>query len=100
MQAVRTAALTAFCLAGGFLTSPCLAQPAAGGSLALTRDDIYRGVSQTCGDPAAQADVHASDGPTQSQWTAFAGVWGSAGLVASRMLPSDPGNRSPERSAL
>ena len=27
-----------------------------GGSLALTSDYIYHGISQTCGDPAAQAD--------------------------------------------
>jgi uncharacterized protein (TIGR02001 family) len=55
----------------------------AGGSLALTQDDVYRGISQTCGHPAAQADVHVrAHGP--SYWAAFAGVWGSAGLSGSR----------------
>jgi uncharacterized protein (TIGR02001 family) len=51
----------------------------AGGSLALTADDVYRGVSQTCGHPAAQADAHLRE-VGASGWTAFAGVWGSAGL--------------------
>ncbi len=60
----------------------CRAAVEAGGALALTRDDIYRGVSQTCGHPAAQADVHLRVRGT-SYWTAFAGVWGSAGLGSS-----------------
>lgn len=57
----------------------CSAAVDAGGSLALTTDDVYRGVSQTCGHPAAQADVHIRD-VGASGWVAFAGVWGSAGL--------------------
>jgi uncharacterized protein (TIGR02001 family) len=55
----------------------------AGGSLALTTDDVYRGVSQTCGHPAAQADAHLRE-LGASGWAAFAGVWGSAGLSDSR----------------
>jgi uncharacterized protein (TIGR02001 family) len=78
MGATRTAALTVSCLLAG-----C---PAAypvgvrlGGSLALTRDDVYRGLSQTCGHPAAQGSI---DVRTQgsSSWDVFGGVWGSKGL--------------------
>lgn len=53
-----------------------------GGALALTTDDVYRGVSQTCGHPAAQADVHVRD-QGGADWAAFAGAWGSAGLSRS-----------------
>ncbi len=60
----------------------CAAAIEAGGSLALTTDDVYRGISQTCGHPAAQADLHLRAGGT-SAWTAFAGAWGSAGLGGS-----------------
>ncbi len=81
MGAFRHAALTALCL---LLLRPatCMAALDAGGSLALTSDDVYRGVSQTCGHPAAQADVHLRERGV-SGWAAFAGVWGSAGLTAS-----------------
>jgi len=82
MGAYRCAALAASCLVAGW---PAVGRPAsvdAGGSLALTRDDVYRGVSQTCGHPAAQADLHLrARGP--SYWAAFAGVWGSVGLSGS-----------------
>lgn len=57
----------------------CPAAVDAGGSLALTRDDVYRGVSETCGHPAAQADLHVRERGT-GYWAVFAGVWGSAGL--------------------
>jgi uncharacterized protein (TIGR02001 family) len=57
----------------------CPAAIDTGGSLALTSDDVYRGISMTCGYPAAQADVHARE-VGASGWAAFAGVWGSAGL--------------------
>jgi uncharacterized protein (TIGR02001 family) len=54
-----------------------------GGSLALTSDDVYHGISQTCGDPAAQGDLHfrSSGGDAPTEW--FAGVWGSAGFGRS-----------------
>lgn len=43
-----------------------------GGSLAVTSDYIYRGVSESGGDPAAQADLHAhTTGGT------YFGAWGS-----------------------
>jgi len=51
-----------------------------GGSLALTSDYIYHGISQTCGDPAAQADVHYRSSGGQAPAEAFAGIWGSAGM--------------------
>lgn len=51
-----------------------------GGSLALTSDDVYHGISQTCGDPAAQADVHYRSSGGQSPAEGFAGAWASAGL--------------------
>ena len=78
MRGIGSAALVASCL----LWLPpglCRAGVGAGGSLALTADDVYRGISQTCGHPAAQADVHVRD-QGGSNWAAFVGVWGSAGL--------------------
>jgi uncharacterized protein (TIGR02001 family) len=51
-----------------------------GGSLALTSDYVYHGLSQTCGDPAAQGDVHYRSAGGRSPTEAYAGVWGSAGL--------------------
>jgi uncharacterized protein (TIGR02001 family) len=54
-----------------------------GGSLALTSDDVFHGISQTCGDPAAQADLHWRSSGGQSPTEFFAGVWGSAGLGRS-----------------
>lgn len=78
MRLIGSAAL----VASGLLWLPPAVGRAAvdtGGSLALTADDVYRGVSQTCGHPAAQADVHVR-ARGASDWAAFAGVWGSAGL--------------------
>ena len=54
-----------------------------GGSLALTNDYIYHGLSQTCGDPAAQADLHYRSSGGESASEVFAGVWGSTGLRRS-----------------
>ena len=42
-----------------------------GGSLALTSDAIYRGVSESNGNGAVQADLHVEEGGT------FIGAWGS-----------------------
>lgn len=50
--------------------------------MAVTADDVYRGISQTCGHPAVQADLHLN-GHGSSDWAAFAGVWGSLGLSGS-----------------
>lgn len=61
----------------------CLAAVTAGGSVALTEDDVYRGISETCGHPAAQVDLHLrAQGAFSS--AAFAGVWASGGLSRSR----------------
>ena len=54
-----------------------------GGSLGLTSDDIYHGISLTCGDPAAQGDLHYRSSGGQAESEAFAGVWASAGLGPS-----------------
>jgi len=43
-----------------------------GGNLALTSNYIYRGVSSSSNDPAAQADLHAA-----TAGGTFSGVWGS-----------------------
>jgi uncharacterized protein (TIGR02001 family) len=78
MRALGSAVLAAWCLSSVW-PAACPAAVEAGGSLALTRDDVYRGISQTCGHPAAQADLHVRErGAGYS--AAFAGVWGSAGL--------------------
>lgn len=78
MRVIGSAALVAY---GLLWLAPgvCRAAVDTGGSLALTADDVYRGVSQTCGHPAAQADVHVRERGA-SDWAAFVGVWGSAGL--------------------
>lgn len=78
MRALGSAALAAWCLSSAW-PAVCAAAVDAGGSLALTQDDVHRGVSQTCGHPAAQADLHLRAGGAAS-WVAFAGAWGSAGL--------------------
>lgn len=57
----------------GAAASPaCRAQDAIGGHLAVTTDYVFRGVSQTRGAPAVQADLHYQ---TSSGW--FIGAWGS-----------------------
>lgn len=78
MRAIGPAALAASCLFSAWpVVSPAAVD--AGGSLALTQDDVYRGVSLTCGHPAAQADLHLRERGT-GYWAAFIGAWGSAGL--------------------
>jgi uncharacterized protein (TIGR02001 family) len=78
MVAIRPATLALSCLFSAWPVV-CPAALDAGGSLALTQDDVYRGVSLTCGHPAAQADLHLRE-RTTGYWAAFAGFWGSAGL--------------------
>lgn len=78
MRAPGLAAVAASCLLP-LRPAVCPAAIDAGGSVAVTSDDVYRGVSMTCGHPAAQADVHARE-LGASGWAAFVGVWGSAGL--------------------
>jgi len=55
-----------------------------GGALVLTSDYIFRGVSQTDGNPAAQADLH-----LRSAGGLFAGVWAST----TNPPPGDVANR-------
>lgn len=50
----------------------CQSEPQLGGSLAATTDYIYRGVSQSDGEGALQADLHLS-----SPGGTFGGVWAS-----------------------
>jgi uncharacterized protein (TIGR02001 family) len=78
MRAPGLAAVAASCLLP-LWPAVCPAAVDAGGSVAVTSDDVYRGVSMTCGHPAAQADIHARE-LGASGWAAFVGVWGSAGL--------------------
>ncbi|MGH8170842.1 MAG: TorF family putative porin [Steroidobacteraceae bacterium] len=80
MGAFRSYTLTACCLLSGW-PGACPAAVVAGGALALTRDDVYRGVSETCGHPAAQAELHLREQGVAA-WAAFLGVWGSAGTGA------------------
>jgi uncharacterized protein (TIGR02001 family) len=54
-----------------------------GGSVALTSNYMFHGISQTCGDPAAQGDLHYRSSGGQTAAEGFAGVWGSAGLGQS-----------------
>lgn len=78
MRALLPVALAAACLFSAWpVASPAAVD--AGGSLALTQDDVYRGVSLTCGHPAAQADLHLRERGA-GYWAAFVGAWGSAGL--------------------
>ena len=77
MRSLGSAALAVCLLSAWPAVSPAAVD--AGGSLALTEDDVYRGVSLTCGHPAAQADLHVRERGA-GYWAAFLGAWGSAGL--------------------
>ena len=83
MEAVRRSLLLVISMVAAPAVSAGVGLEDFGGSLALTSDYIYHGISQTCGDPAAQADVHYRSSGGQSAAEAFAGVWGSAGLGQS-----------------
>jgi uncharacterized protein (TIGR02001 family) len=60
------------------------AQPSFGGALQLTQDYVSKGLSQTCGDPAGQVDLHIRLPDSHQSAAGFAGLWGSAGLGQSR----------------
>src|ERR1700733_7085380 len=83
MEFARPRLLLAVSLLGGRVAFAGVSLEDFGGSLALTSDDIYHGISQTCGDPAAQADLHYRSAGGQSPSGGFVGLWGSAGLGAS-----------------
>ncbi len=80
MEIARRNLLLVISLIGARTASAGLALDDFGGSLALTSDYVYHGLSQTCGDPAAQGDVHYRSAGGHSPNEAYAGVWGSAGL--------------------
>jgi uncharacterized protein (TIGR02001 family) len=70
----------AFGIAGVLATGPALAAGTFGGSLALTSDYVYQGLSLTCGHPAAQADLYLRTARGESASESFLGVWGSWGV--------------------
>ena len=70
------------CLISGLAAIRCHAAIRGGGSIALTGDDVFHGISWTCGEPAAQADLHLLTDLAGAS-SVFAGVWGSAGLGSS-----------------
>ena len=51
-----------------------------GGSVALTSDYVYHGLSHTCGAPALQADLQIGTSGGEGPSELYAGAWGSAGL--------------------
>jgi len=83
MESARSCVLLVIGLCGARLACAGIALDNFGGSLGLSNDDINHGISQTCGDAAAQADVHYRSSAGESPAEAFAGVWGSAGLGQS-----------------
>jgi uncharacterized protein (TIGR02001 family) len=48
-----------------------------GGSAVLTSDYVYHGISESCGHPAAQLDMHFRTTPGASTLETFIGAWGS-----------------------
>ena len=77
IAAPRSLAASGWLWAGALaLLSPsaghCQSESPIGGNLAITSDYIYRGVSQSDGHGALQADLHAS-----SSGGTFGGLWGS-----------------------
>jgi uncharacterized protein (TIGR02001 family) len=83
MESARSRLLLVISLLGARMASASVSLDDLGGSLALTSDDIYHGISQTCGDPAAQGDLHYRSSGGHSPAEVFAGVWGSVGLGRS-----------------
>ncbi|MBS0365070.1 MAG: hypothetical protein JSR67_04500 [Proteobacteria bacterium] len=69
---------------GAVAAGPAGAAPSLSGSLVLTSDNVYEGLSLTCGDPAAQADLHLTLKMQRPGSELFAGAWGSAGLGGSQ----------------
>jgi uncharacterized protein (TIGR02001 family) len=83
MESACPRLLLVISLIGARVASAGISADDLGGSLALTNDDIYHGISQTCGDAAAQGDLHYRSSAGHSPSEAFAGVWASAGLGQS-----------------
>jgi uncharacterized protein (TIGR02001 family) len=83
MKVASRAVLVGFGLFGVRLACAGLTLDDFGGSLALTSDDVFHGLSQTCGNPAAQGDLHYRSSGGEAPTELFAGVWGSAGVGES-----------------
>jgi uncharacterized protein (TIGR02001 family) len=83
MDARRRILLPLFSLVCVRVASAGIALADFGGSAALTSDYMFHGISQTCGDPAVQGDLHYRSSGGESAAEGFAGVWGSAGLGQS-----------------
>jgi uncharacterized protein (TIGR02001 family) len=83
MVTVRRSLVLLACLTGARASCAGVPWDDFGGSLALTTDYVFHGISQTCGEPAAQGDVHFRSAGGESAAEAFAGVWGSVGLGQS-----------------
>jgi len=62
----------ALCIVAASVLQGARAEGSLGGHVDATTDYVFRGLSQTRGGPAAQADLHYQ---TSAGW--FAGVWGS-----------------------
>lgn len=80
MVNARRCGLLVVSLLGAREASAALGTDDFGGSLALTSDYVFHGISQTCGDAAAQGDLDYRSAGGKSPTEFFAGVWGSAGL--------------------
>jgi uncharacterized protein (TIGR02001 family) len=80
MVNARRCVLLVVSLLGARAASAAPALDDFGGSLALSSDYVYHGISQTCGDPAVQGGLDYRSAGGQSPSEFFAGVWGSAGL--------------------
>jgi uncharacterized protein (TIGR02001 family) len=76
MQAHRVLLAIAFALANGAAGS-AWAQGAIGGSVDLTSDYIYHGLSESHGEPALQADIHYRSNSGAAAAENFIGLWGS-----------------------
>ncbi len=72
-----------FAVAATIAAAPGIAAGTFGGSLAITSDYVYQGLSETCGHPAVQADLYVRTSAA-SAWQTFFGLWGSEGLGATR----------------
>ncbi len=83
MEIARARLLLVISLLGARAASAGVSWDDLGGSAALTSDDVFHGISQTCGDPAAQADLHYRSSGGHSPSEGFLGVWASEGLGAS-----------------
>jgi uncharacterized protein (TIGR02001 family) len=76
MQPYRVLLTIALALVHG-AASVAWAQGSLGGSVDLTSDYIYHGLSESRGDPAIQADVHYRSDSAAAAAENFIGLWGS-----------------------